>query len=102
LASIVSDAAIVRADAMLIGLGGCVLAGLVSALLFRPKRVVVEHAVDESERMAVLAQLDEEWGGLGSLSDMSASAKSEMKELGLLELFAAYEASAKARRQGEH
>lgn len=102
LASIVNDAAIVRADAMLIGLGGCVLAGLVSAVLFRPKRVVVEHAVDESDRTAVLAQLAEEWGGIGSLADMSASAKAELKELGLLELFAAYEASGKDRPQGEH
>lgn len=102
LTSFVNDAAIVRADAMLVGLGGCVLAGVVSAVLFRPKRVVVEHAVDESERMAVLAQLAEEWGGIGSLSDLSASARAEMKELGLLELFRAYEASAKDRRQGEH
>jgi hypothetical protein len=102
LLSVVSDAAIVRADAMLIGLGGCVVAGVVSAVLFRPKRVVVEQSVDESDRVAVLTQLAEEWGGIGSLSDLPASAKAELKELGLLELFVAYEASGKDRRVGEH
>lgn len=102
LASIVHDAAIVRADAMLVGLGGCLVAGVVSAVLFKPKRVVREHAVDESERIAVLDQLANEWGGIGALAELSASARAELEALGLLELFVTYESRGKGRRMGEH
>jgi hypothetical protein len=100
LSSIASDPALVRADAMLVGLGGCLLAGAVCAFLFRPKRIVIEQVVQESDRMDVLARLAEESGGIGSLADLPASARAELKELGLLELFAAYEASEKNRRGG--
>jgi hypothetical protein len=100
LAQFVTDAAIGRAYAMLVGLAGCVLAGAVCALLFKPKRLVVEHTVDESERMHVLEQLAAESGGLGSIADLSRSARSEMEELGLLSLFADFEA-AEARRRVE-
>lgn len=100
LSSVVSDPARVRAYAMLIGLGGCLVAGALSAVLFRPKRVVVDHTVDQSARLHVLQQLGEEWGGIGSLSDLPVSAKAELKELGLYELFAAYEASAPASQKG--
>lgn len=102
LSSVVSDPAIARAYAMLIGLGGCIAAGALSAVLFRPKRIVVDQTVYESERVAVLTQLDEEWGGIGSLADLPASARAELEELGLLELFALYEASGGAKRAGEH
>jgi hypothetical protein len=100
LSSVASDPAIVRADAMLVGLGGCLLAGVVSAALFRPKRIVVEQTVHESDRMDVLARLAEEWGGIGSLADLPASARAELKELGLLDLFIAYEASGKDTQAG--
>ncbi|MGH8782039.1 hypothetical protein [Paraburkholderia sp.] len=93
LAVIVHDAAIVRAYAMLVGLAGCLLAGAICARLFKPKRTVVEHTADEAERMNVLAQLAAEAGGIGRLADAPASARAEMEELGLLELFAAFEAS---------
>ncbi|MFM0501442.1 hypothetical protein [Paraburkholderia caffeinilytica] len=91
LSSAVSDAAIVRAYAMLIGLGGCLVAGALSAFFFRPKRIVIDQTVDESDRLHVLKQLAEEWGGIGSLADLPASAEAELKELGLYDLFATYE-----------
>jgi hypothetical protein len=87
LSSFVADAALVRAYAMLVGLAGCLIAGVICACLFKPKRQVVEHASDETERMRVLQQLAAESGGLGSTDDLSPSAKAEMEELGLLELF---------------
>lgn len=96
LSSAVSDAAIVRAYAMLIGLGGCLVAGALSALLFRPKRIVIDQIVDESDRLHVLKQLADEWGDIGSLADLPPSAEAELKELGLYDLFAVYEASGQA------
>lgn len=101
LSPFVADPAIARAYAMLVGLAGCLLAGAVCARLFKPKRNVVEHATDETERMRALDLLSAEAGGLGSVDDLSAAAKAEMSELGLLELFAAHEASAASRTQGD-
>lgn len=100
LASFVHDAAIARAYAMLIGLGGCLLAGAICAVLFRPKRTVIEHAAGGPERDEALRQLAEASGGLGSASDLSASARAEMEELGLLDLFASYDASPDRARAG--
>ncbi|EON13783.1 hypothetical protein [Pandoraea communis] len=91
LSAFVADAAIARAYAMLVGLAGCLMAGAICAYLFKPKRLVVEHTTDESERMRVLQLLAAESGGLGSIDDLSPSARAEMEELGLLELFASAE-----------
>lgn len=91
LSAFVPDAAIARAYAMLVGLAGCLVAGMVCAFLFKPKREVVEHAVNPAERMRVLDQLAAESGGLGTVADLSPAARAEMDELGLLDLFAAYE-----------
>lgn len=93
LSTLVEDVAIARAYAMLVGLAGCLLAGVICAFLFKPKRDVVEHSSDESERFNVVELLAAESGGLGSISDLSAAARAEMAELGILELFASYEAS---------
>ena len=98
LTAFVPDVAIARAYAMLVGLAGCLIAGTICAFLFKPKREVVEHATDESERMRVLEQLAAQSGGLGSIEDLSPAARAEMKELGLLELFASYEASVASSR----
>lgn len=105
LSTLVADVAIARAYAMLVGLAGCLLAGVICAFLFKPKREVVEHSSDESERFHVLEQLAAESGGLGSVSDLSPAARAEMAELGILDLFASYQAShrstAPSARKGE-
>ncbi|WP_260854202.1 hypothetical protein [Paraburkholderia sp. BCC1886] len=93
LSAVVADPAIARAYAMLVGLAGCLIAGALCAVLFKPKRTVVEHATDETERLRVLDQLATESGGLGSPDDLSPAARAEMEELGLLDLFASYEAT---------
>ena len=80
-----------RAYAMLAGLAGCLLAGLVCASLFKPKRVVVEgQAVDPYWRQEVLRQLAEQTGDLGSVADLPPEVVAEMKELEIYELFASY------------
>ena len=81
-----------RAYAMLAGLAGCLLAGLVCASLFKPKRVVVEgQAVDPYWRQEVLRQLAEQTGDLGSVADLPPEVLAEMKELQILQLFVDYE-----------
>lgn len=91
LSNYVPDAAMSRAYAMLVGLGGCLLAGAVCAKLFKPKREVVEEASDLARRDEVLDQLAAEAGGLGSVADLPADVAAEMKELGLYDVFAAHE-----------
>ncbi|SAL32442.1 hypothetical protein [Caballeronia humi] len=91
LAAYVHDPAMARAYAMLVGLGGCLVAGVICARLFKPKREVIEEAIGTGGREEVLAQLAAEAGGLGRVADLPPAVVAEMKELGLYDLFADYE-----------
>ncbi|MEJ8847739.1 hypothetical protein [Variovorax rhizosphaerae] len=96
LASMVSSPELARAYGMLAGLGGCVIAGVLCAVLFKPKRVVVEgEAADPFWREEVLAKLAEQTGDLGSVADLPASVVQEMKELQIYDLFVAHESKAR-------
>lgn len=87
----VSSPELARAYAMLAGLAGCLFSGVICAILFPPKRKVVEgEAGNDIWRDEVLAKLAEQHGGLGSLDDLPPSVIQEMKELQLYELFASY------------
>lgn len=90
LRGIVGSPELAHAYAMLAGLAGCVLAGLICARLFPPKRIVVEHSAtqDPAWRAEVLAELAEQPGGLGTLADLPEAAVRELKALDLYELFA--------------
>lgn len=81
-----------RAYAMLVGLLGCVLSGLICAKLFPPKREVVETAADPAWQIAAMQQLAGDTGTIGRLEDLPPQVIAEMKELGLYELFAAHDA----------
>ncbi|WP_454739348.1 hypothetical protein [Cupriavidus necator] len=92
LTGLVATPELARAYAMLAGLAGCLLAGVICAVLFRPKREVTEgDAGDPSWREEVLDKLAAESGGLGTVADLPAAAVREMQELQLFELFAARE-----------
>ncbi|NVM89455.1 hypothetical protein FHT32_003110 [Variovorax sp. SG517] len=96
LAGTVGTPELARAYAMLAGLGGCVVSGLICARLFEPKREVVEGAAaDPRWREEVLAELATEHGGLGSMDDLPPVVVREMKELEIHELFASYEPRAR-------
>lgn len=92
LPSISSTPEMGRAYAMLFGLAGCLLAGLICARLFAPKReVVVEQGTDLFWREEVLEALVAETGSLGKMADLPPEAIQELKALGLYELFASHE-----------
>jgi len=96
LASTVGTPELARAYAMLAGLGGCVVSGLICAKLFTPKREVVEGTdADPRWREEVLAELAAEHGGLGAMDDLPPVVVREMKELEIHELFASYEPRAR-------
>jgi hypothetical protein len=80
-----------RAYAMLAGLAGCILSGVICALLFQPKREVVEGETAEPFwREEVLAKLAEQNGDLGAVEDLPPAVVQEMKELQIYALFASY------------
>ncbi len=91
LAGHVADPSLARAYAMLAGLAGCIVSGVVCALLFPPKRAVVEDAdLDPAWRAEVLAELAAEPHGLGTPADLSPAAARELRELGLYDAFAEF------------
>ena len=93
LLGMVESAQMARAYAMLIGILGCLAGGIISALLFKPKREVVEHAADPTFRQQVLADLQAEHGTLGRLDDLPAEVVTELRELALYDLFREAEAA---------
>lgn len=90
---LVAQAAMGRAYAMLVGLGGCLAAGAICARLFKPKRIVVEQeASDEGMRAELIERLVAEAGPQGSIKMLPGYVAAEMKEVGLYDLFAGAEA----------
>ncbi|WP_066091900.1 hypothetical protein [Xanthomonas massiliensis] len=73
--------------AMLAGLVGCVLAGVVCAWLFPPKRIVSATGVDSEARAEAIAELCAEPRGLGTLDQLPAVVVQELEQLGLREAF---------------
>lgn len=89
----VAQAAMGRAYAMLVGLGGCLVAGAICARLFKPKRIVVaQEASDEGVRAELIERLVAEAGPQGSIRTLPVYVAAEMKEVGLYDLFADAEA----------
>lgn len=87
LGEIVESAQMAKAYAMLFGILGCLGGGAISAMLFKPKRDVVEHVADPAFREQVVNDLLKEYGSLGRLEDTSPEVVAELHELGLYELF---------------
>ena len=84
---IVESAQMAKTYAMLVGVLGCLGAGVISAKLFPPKRDVQEHAADPAFREQVVADLLKEYGSLGRLEDLSEEVIAELRELELYDLF---------------
>ncbi len=90
LATVVGSRQLAHAYAMLAGLAGCVIAGVICARAFPPKREVTEldTSNDAEWRREVLEELARQPGGLGTVQDLPPAVVQELKELKLYELFA--------------
>jgi len=71
--------------ALVAGLGACVLAAVVAARLFKPKRIIQIGAAHTSSREAAMDAIEAEMGLLGNPDELSPSVLAELKELGLYE-----------------
>ena len=100
LTSVVESKQLAQAYAMLAGLAGCVISGVICARIFPPKRVVTEMDIssDPVWRAEVLAELEKQPGGMGSVADLPREVVQELKELKLYDLFAETQTSAKTGR----
>lgn len=90
LATVVESRQLAHAYAMLAGLAGCVIAGVICARAFPPKREVTELDTSNAPewRREVLEELARQPGGLGTVQDLPPAVVQELKELKLYELFA--------------
>ncbi|MGQ8880036.1 hypothetical protein ACUTR7_21155 [Delftia sp. NA_296.1] len=90
LTTVVESRQLAHAYAMLAGLAGCVIAGVICARAFPPKREVTEldTSNDPEWRREVLEELARQPGGLGTVQDLPPAVVQELKELKLYELFA--------------
>ncbi|WP_280421424.1 hypothetical protein [Nocardia carnea] len=89
--SFVTNESLADAYALLVGIAGCVVAGVICGRLFRPKRIVVTDASEDAAVGEVIATLREERQGLGSLDDLPDHTRRELDDLGLRPRFAAAE-----------
>ncbi len=100
LTRIVPDPALAASYAMLVGLAGCLIGGVVCAKLYRPKREVIENSADDGWREATMAELDKDPLGMGRLADLPPNVVAELKEIGLYETFANHEHAGKSASAG--
>jgi len=72
-----------RSYALVVGLAACIVAAVISARLFAPKRVVVIGETRSGNREAVMDAIEDELGPLGDPDELPAATLNEVKELGL-------------------
>lgn len=77
-----------KSIALLVGIGGCLLAAVISAKLFPPKRIMSEQSFSPEDRERVLRELqidlDQE---AAEMKNMPPSIIKEMEELQLADVF---------------
>lgn len=76
------------AYALLVGIAGCLLAAVISAKLFPPKRILTQGEFSDADRIAVLEELQIDLKKeIEELKTVDADVIEEMKELQLYDLF---------------
>jgi len=80
-----ADGAVGHSYALLVGLAGCIIAAVVAARLFKPKRIVEIGAEHTGSREAAMDAIEAEIGPLGDPDELPRAALAEVKELGLYE-----------------
>lgn len=85
--SFVTDHSLAEAYALLVGIGSCLVAGVICGRLFRPKRNIAVDSAEGDKVDDVIAALREERRGLGSMQDLPPATVRELKELDLYDRF---------------
>lgn len=69
--------------ALVVGLASCIVAAVIAARIFKPKRTVLVGEAHTGSRTAAMDAIEAELGPLGDPDDLPAAALREVKELGL-------------------
>lgn len=72
-----------RSYALLAGIAGCIIAAVIAARLFKPKRIVVIGEQHTGSRAEAMDAIEAEIGPLGDPDELPASTLAEVRELGL-------------------
>ncbi|GAB3059363.1 hypothetical protein [Sediminivirga luteola] len=94
----ISEEELIDVWSLVTGIVGCVVAGFITAIAFRPARVVSEDAHESGRIAAAVEEMAAEPQGLGTLEEASELSRREIEEAGLTEVFR--EAEARAAREG--
>lgn len=84
--SLVDDPTLAHSYALLVGLLGCLIAAVISAKLFAPKRTVVTGSgTDSAGRRIAMDAIEEEAGRLGDPRELPTAVQDELKALSLFD-----------------
>lgn len=88
-----------HAYSMLCGLAGCLIAGFICSVLYKPKREILESENQSMEWFEILIdQWEKEGKSIGEIHDLPEKLVQELKELNLYDAFVAH---AQQRQQSE-
>ncbi|KQY56682.1 MULTISPECIES: hypothetical protein [unclassified Nocardioides] len=84
--STVDDQTLAQSYALLVGLGACLVAAVISARLFKPKRVVTEVEATLEGRRAALDAIAAEGGEWTDPAELAREVQEELRSLGLYDV----------------
>ena len=87
LALFINDPKLVEVLSLVTGLVACVLAGVITAKLSAPARIITEQSHDTEHMRQALAELASQPHGLGRFADASPKSQQEMRDAGLAKHF---------------
>lgn len=99
--SFVDEEALGRSYALLTGLAGCLVAAVVCARLFKPKRVLVEAEGSQEARAAAFETIRREVGDIGDPALLSPAVQRELHQLNLYDALVAEHATDVARAEAD-
>lgn len=99
LSSSSGDTTLLNGYAMLIGLGGCLLSGLICSIMFKPARTVISSQEDNSDNVkAFIVDLIKDDPNYTSVNDLPSEVKEELNLLQLMTVFQEAEEIAKKKQ----
>ncbi len=84
--SLVDDPTLAHSYALLVGLVGCLIAAVIAAKLFAPKRdVVMGSGTDSEGRRIAMDNIEEEVGRLGDPRELPTAVQDELRSLSVFD-----------------
>lgn len=95
----VQDTTLAESYALLLGLVACLVAAVIAARLFKPKRIVRENSTITESRREALAVIAAEGGEWTDPAELSTEVRQELHQLGLYDVLAEAHEETKRRQE---